>query len=58
MVWSGPGGLKSYKIAKMSGFISFHVFPVNSSKILMISRIFLNSMVWGDTGPLQTINIP
>ena len=58
MVWRGPGRLKSHENAKHLGFHCFSGFAVNFSKFHMISWIFLKSMVWGDTGPLQTINIP
>ncbi len=58
MVWRGPGRLKSHENAKTWHSIDFSVFAVNSSEFLMTSWIFLKSMVWGDTGPLQTINIP
>ena len=58
MVWRGPGRLKSHKTGETHGFTDFPGLAVDFIKSHIISNNLLKSMVWGATGPLQTINIP
>ena len=46
------------KTGKTWDFAYFPGLAVDFTKFHMISYISLESMVWGATGPLQTINIP
>ena len=46
------------KTGKTWYFTYFPGLAVGFTKFHIISYILLKSMVWGATGPLQTINIP
>ena len=58
MVWRGPERLKSHKTGETWYFTDFPGLAVDFTKFHIIPYNFLKSMVWGATGPLQTINIP